>query len=247
VLVPMKLAPKELQPQSQSGGEAKETKVLANRKVTTVTLTRSKGSRRKGKKSRRSPALPPTLDAVIACTHTFRFQVTTGFGALQNITGGNLAGAIGGYCTTANSTVKTIASSIKVNRITVWPPQQSSPQNPPEIVWFSPITVMEKDASKERVLPAGISYPGSVSETPPRNTICGDFFAVSSGASQPMFGLINMAAGAIIDVNMSWTITNNLLGSTPAIATGVLGTYYYLYLDGSTSHQIQPIGKPTTF
>lgn len=209
-----------------------------------------KASKRRGKSramASRTPSLPPVLDAVIACNHVFRFSVTTGFGSLVNITGGNLAGVIGGICTTANATVRTIASSIRVRRITVWPPQQGSPQNPPEVVWFSAITIMEKDASRERLLPAGISVTAPLSTRPPRNTLCSDFFAVSSGASQPMFGLINMAAGAVIDVELSWTVTNNLLGSSPAIATGVLGTYYYLYLDGSTSHQIQPVGKPTTF
>ncbi len=210
-------------------------------------ILKANASRRRGKRASRASSLPPVLDAVIACTHTFRFSCTTGFGALQNITGGNLAGAIGGYCTTANSTVKTIASSIRVHRITIWPPQQSSPQNPPEIVWFGPITIMEKDESKERLLPAGITVSGALTETPPAKTLCADWFAVSSGASQPMFGLINIAAGAVIDVRLSWTVTNNLLGSGPAIATGVLGTYYYLYLDGSTSHQLQPVGKPTTF
>jgi hypothetical protein len=201
----------------------------------------------KGGKAARCFSLPPTLDAVIQCRHVFRFQCTTGFSALQNITGGNLAGAIGGYCTTVNSTVKTIASSIRVHRVSVWPAVQSSPQNPPEIVWFSPITIMEKDASRERVLPAGVSVSSAVTEVPPKATICGDWFAVSSGASQPMFGLLNIGAGDVVDVDLSWTITNNLLGSTPAVATGVLGTYYYLYLDGSTTHQLQPIGKPTTF
>lgn len=191
--------------------------------------------------------VPPELNAVISCTHTFRFQCVTGFSALQNITGGNLAGAIGGFCTTANSVVKTIASSIRVRKVVVWPSVQTTPQNPPEVTWFSPITVMEKDASKERILPAGYSLSAALVSRPPRNTLCSDWFAVSSGASQPMFGLTNIAGGSVIDVTLSWTITNNLVTSSPAIATGTLGTYYYLYLDGSTSHQLQPVGKPSTF
>lgn len=220
-----------------------ERKLVAPLKSSKSRVTR----RGRSSKAKGLPSLPPTLDAVITSRHTFRFSCTTGFSALQNITGGNLAGAIGGYCTTANATVKTVASSIRVHRVTVWPPQQGSPQNPPEIVWFGPITIMEKDESKERLLPAGVSVTAPVTEKPPGKTLCSDWFAVSSGASQPMFGLLNIAAGAVVDVQLSWTMTNNLLGSTPAIATGVLGTYYYLYLDGSTSHQLQPVGKPTTF
>lgn len=192
-------------------------------------------------------SLPPTLDAVITCRHTFGFQVITGFSALLNITGGNIAGAIGGYCTITNSRVTCAASSIKIHRVTVWPAQQNSPQNPPEIVWFSPITAMEKDASKYEVLPAGISVTAPVSTVPPRGTLCADWFSSVSGASQPVFGLANLAAGDVLHLDVSWTQSNNLLGVDRTVATGVLGTMYYLFLDGSTSHQIQPIGKPTTF
>jgi len=203
---------------------------------------------RRGPKST-TASLPPVLNAVITCKHTFRFVVATGFTALQNITGGNLAGAIGGYVTVANSTLSRVASSIRVHRITIWPASQGVGIVPltPEIVWFAPITVMEKDESKERMIPAGISVVAPLNETPPANTLCADWFAVSSGNTQPMFGLLNLAAGAVIDVSMSWTVTNNLTGATSAVATGILGTYYYLYLDGSSSHQIQPVGKPTTF
>lgn len=242
------MKPPVSQKPAEQKSDSKQDALISSGKLASMEVL--KASQRRGKSrggARRAPSLPPILDAVMSCTHTFRFQVTTGFGSLVNITGGNLAGAIGGYCTIANSTVKTIASSIRVRGITVWPSQQSSPQNPPEIVWFSPITVMEKDASKERMLPAGVSVTAPLSTRPPPNTLCSDWFAVSSGSSQPMFGLINMAAGNVIDVRLSFTVTNNLLGSTQVVTTGTLGTYYYLYLDGSTSHQIQPVGKPTTF
>jgi len=192
-------------------------------------------------------SLPPTLSAVIECRHVFRFLCVTGFSSLQNITGGNIAGAIGGQCTTANSVVTCPASSIRVNRVTIWPAQQSAPQNPPEITWFSPITVMEKDSSFERILPAGISVPSAVSSCPPKNTLCADWFASVGGASQPMFGLTNMASGNVLDLDVSWTMSNNLIGVDRTVATGSLKTTYYLYLDGSTSHQLQPVGKPSTF
>jgi len=187
------------------------------------------------------------LNAVITCRHTFRFQVVTGFAALINITGGNLAGIVGGTCSVVNSTVVSPASSMRVHRLTIWPPAQSAPTNPPEVTWFSPITAMEKDASKESILPAGITIERALVSTPPGKTLCSDWFATVAANNQPMFGLSNVAAGGVIDVDVSWTISNNLLGVNRSVATGVVGTFYYLFLDGSTSHSIQPVGKPSTY
>ncbi len=204
---------------------------------------------RKGKRGKngRAPSLPPTLEAVIVCHHVFRFQVTTGFTALVNITGGNLAGITGGLCSTVNSVVTCPASSMRIHRITIWPPQQSAPTNPPEVTWFSPITIMERDESKESMLPAGISVDRALVSRPPKGTICADWFSTVGGANQAMFGLTNMAAGGVIDVDVSWTISNNLLGVDRSVSTAVIKTWYYLYLDGSSSHQLTPVGKPSTF
>lgn len=214
--------------------------------TSTVVKLRNKMQARKRVGGRVS-GLPPMLDAVISCHHTFRFQCTTGFSLLVNITGGNVAGAIGGQCTIANSNVTCPASSIRIHRITIWPSQQNSPQNPPEIFWFSPITVMEKDSSRECILPAGISVCRPVTSVPPPKTLCADWFASVGGASQPMFGLANIAAGDVLDLEVSWTQSNNLLGVDRSVTTGTLKTTYYLYLDGSSSHQLQPVGKPSTF
>lgn len=106
---------------------------------------------------------------------------------------------------------------------------------------------MERDESKESILPAGITVDRALVSKPPRNTICADWFATSSGASQPMFGMTNVAAGAVIDVHLSASLSNNLVGLDRSVTTGVLKTFYYLYLDGSSTHYMQPVGKPTTF
>jgi len=213
-----------------------------------LNLSRQLNSRNRRRRGRgRGPALPPTLETVVMASHTFRFVCTTGFSALLNITGGNLAGITGGLCSTVNSVVTCPASSIRVHKVTIWPAQQAPVQNPPEIVWFSPITVMERDESKETILPAGISVSQALVSKPPANTLCSDWFACVTAASQPMFGLSNIASGTVIDVSLSYSVSNNLLGVDRSVATGVIKTWYYLYLDGSTSHSLQPVGKPTTF
>lgn len=207
-------------------------------------LTARKGKGKVGRKGR-APALPPMLDAVIVCHHVFRFQVITGFTSLVNITGGCLAGVAGGLCSVVNSTLVCPASSIRIHRLTIWPAAQSAPTNPPEVVWFSPITIMEKDSSKESMLPAGITMERALVSKPPKGTLCSDWFATVGAVNVAMFGLSNFAAGGVIDLEMSWTQSNNLLGVNRTVSTAVLGTWYYLYLDGS-SGSIQPVGKPNT-
>jgi len=211
-------------------------------------LTARKGKRGKKGKGGSAPRLPPTLESVILATHTYRFQVaSSGFSSLINITGGDLAGITGGLCSTVNSIVTCPASSIRIHKVTIWPSQQASPQNPPEIVWFSPITVMERDESKESMLPAGISVDHALVSKPPKNTLCNDWFSTVGAVNQPMFGLTNVAAGSVIDVHLTHSLSNNLLGVDRTVSVAVVKTWYYLYLDGSTSHFCQPVGKPTTY
>jgi len=210
-------------------------------------LTARKGKRGKKGKGGSAPRLPPTLEAVIIATHTYRFLVTTGFSALTNITGGDLAGITGGLCSVTNSIVTCPASSIRIHKVTIWPSQQASPQNPPEITWFSPITIMERDESKESVLPSGISVDRALVSKPPKNTLCSDWFATVAANNQPLFGLSNLAGGSVIDVHLTHSLSNNLLGVNRSVSTALLATWYYLYLDGSTSHFCQPVAKPTTY
>jgi hypothetical protein len=205
---------------------------------------------RKGKKKGGAlSSLPPTLESVISATHTFRFSCQTAISnTVQNITVGNLAGAIGGIGSVVNTSVQCMASSLRVHRVTIWPPlETTNPNAAPELLWFSPITAMEKDESKNTLVPTGITVTKSITATPPKNSITGDWTACSSNSSQTMFGLINIAAGAVSDVQLSWTISNNYVGFTASASTAAVGSQYYLYLDGSTSHKLQPVGKPSTF
>jgi hypothetical protein len=203
---------------------------------------------KKGKKSGGSN-LPPELSCVIQSSHRFRFRVVAGFSTPVNITGNSLAGIIGGICTVANTTVATWASSVRVHSITIYPPSTTiaSAPNPPEVVWFSPITVMEKDDSKERVFPPGVTTPLAVHSRPPPNTLCADWFGTVAVATQPLFAIGECDTGAIIDVSVSWTMSNNLNNVLATVAAGTLSKVYYLYLDGSTSHNFAPVGKPSTF
>jgi hypothetical protein len=235
---------------SENKSETKYPTVFQSYPYRTSSMTSGMRSKRgkSGKKSK-TGNLPPELACVIEATHRFRFRVVAGFGTAVNITGSGLAGACGGICTVTNSTVKTWVSSLRVHSIAIYPPATSvaSAPNPPTIIWFSPITAMEKDDSRERVFPPGVSTPLAVHSRPPRGTICAEWFQALSASSQPLFAINDCDTGAIIDLTMSWTVSNNFGTIAATVATGVLSTIYYLYLDGSTSHNMAPVGKPSTF
>jgi hypothetical protein len=58
--------------------------------------------------------------------------------------------------------------------------------------------------------------------------------------------LLTCPDGSIIDVSISWTLANNIgATSITGITTAVLGSVYYLGLDG-TSGNVVPVGVPTT-
>jgi len=207
-----------------------------------VGKTAGKGKKGKGTSARVS-SLPPVLNTVITANHTFRFRA----GALvsgRGITGEMLAGACGGVCTVANSTVSCWASSIRIHKVTVWPGLGGTTLT--EVVWYSPVTSVEKDKSQVSSIPTGVVVPERpIVSSPPRGTLAGSWLAVVPLISTAIFG-ITCPSGSLVDVSLSWTMTNNLAGQDLGVVAGVLKTTYYLPLDGPGSNQLVAVGVPTT-
>lgn len=208
-------------------------------------LVGRKGKRAKGKRHRGVvPSLPPQIGCVVTCSHRFRFQnsstqTTTG------ITFGNLAGALGCVGTVTNSTVVALASSIKIRRVTIWP-AEAAPDSRCEIVWNIFAGMPTKDESKLELLPYGMTTTGPVISTPPKGDARGWLTATSVGGTSAVIFTLYMQQGSILDLDVSWTLSNNIGGvSISGLTTVVLGTVYYLALDGHTN-TIAPQGVPTT-
>jgi len=171
-------------------------------------------------------------------------------GTAVAVDGGGMCGAIGGFCTAVNSIVSCYASSFRVKRVSVWPAAvavgSASPPTP-EVVWYSPSNAVEKDACVERTLPSGITVCAPVHSKPPRGSLCGDWINSAVNVTNLMFGFFWVPVGSVIDVEVSWTMANNMLSLDRTVATGILKGHYYLYLDGSTRHGFAPVAKPSTF
>jgi len=208
-----------------------------------LTLRRQSRTGSRRKRAGGAPNLPPQLEAVMKVKKTLRFLASGAFSA--NITGQMLAGALGGCCTVTNSVVTCWGSSLRVRKITVWPSVSLTAPSP-EIIWYSPLTVNEKDESKMRTLPSGVTVDRAVSSSPPPGTLAGAWINLVTLGSTALFKLINIPAASVIDVDVLFTLSNNIVGQDLGVVVGVLKTFYYLALDGPGGNVLRPIGLPTT-
>ncbi len=156
----------------------------------------------------------------------------------------NIGAACGGICTVVNSVHTMWASSIRVHSLSVWNPGSTTVQNSAQVVWFGVGTLQAKDEGKIASIPTGITVTAPVNSKPPRQSLAWDWQTTVSNTNT-LFQLI-VDAGCVIDMAVSFTLGNNLGIHATTIATGVLGTIYYLALDGPSSNKLVAQGVPTT-
>lgn len=192
-----------------------------------------------GKSGRSS--LPPTIDLAPTCRHVFRFTCNAGTTGV-NVRAQDLIGVCGGVCTVTNSTFRPMASSVRIHKVTVWQGLSSTGFEFAS-VWWATGLAQARDSEKNRTIPQGSTITGPVVFTPPPGTLAA-FWQTS--ASTTIFA-IACAPGSVVDVDLSFTLSDSIISSTTTIATGVLGTIYYGYLDGPSNHQFMPVGLVSTF
>jgi urea transporter len=57
---------------------------------------------------------------------------------------------------------------------------------------------------------------------------------------------LSVVEGAVIDLAVDFTLSGQFEAFTQVVATAVVGTVYYLALDGPSSNTLVPVGVPTT-
>jgi len=226
----------------KSPAPLKESKSLgkASKMMTTRRL------KPKGKKRSAHSSLPPEISSSVTCHSVYRFQVIS-TATTMAVNTAQLLGICGVIGKVNNTSVTSIASSVKLKRITVWPGTQTSGGTVlnPDINWGYPAgTDIGKDASWIASTPAGVTNTGPLTSTPPKGSLCDKWFRYD-GSTPDLFTLINVVAGSIVDVSISFTLRNHLAGVDITVATAAVGTMYYLYLD-SSGGKFQPVGRPTT-
>jgi len=211
--------------------------------ITPLKLTMSRSVQGNSSRKLRVPSLPPTVDTVVKAHSVLRFTATAA-AASVNVTTASLMMACGGIGTIANSTVASVASTLKLHKITIWPASTTAGAGQNAEVLWSDLGGITKDESKSTAIPAGVTVADVISERPPRETQA-HFWQSSSGGGSNLFAL-TCPAGSIIDVSVSWTLRNNISGVTQAgYAAVTLGAFYYARLDG-VGGKFLPLGVPTT-
>jgi len=204
-------------------------------------VTRKKGG---GKgKAKRAPKLPPSLDTVAVFHSVLRFTATSAASS-TNVTVATLLVAGGSICTIANSTVTSVASSLKLHKITVWPATSTAGSGQQAEILFPELGNITRDESKSNAIPVGITVSDVVMVRPPAQTQQ-SFWNSSGGGASTLFS-ITCPAGSIIDIDVTFCLRNNLAGVTQnGYAAASLGSFYYGRADG-VGGKFLPLGVPTT-
>jgi len=93
-------------------------------------------------------------------------------------------------------------------------------------------------------IPEGITTTDAMVFKPPAKSLASFWLGDVDSATQ-VFAL-STSPGSIVDVSLSFRLCNVYSSASVAVATAVIGTVYYLALDGPSSNTYVPVGIPTT-
>jgi len=215
-------------------------------------FSKKKGGLRKakGKSGMTKSGLPPARDLVPTLKHKFQFKSSSAGSVSISIL--DLAGALGGFCTTANSKVSAVCSSFRLISLTAWPCSATSGIEDIYLDWNNAgaYTGFVKDSSISRAIPLGMTQPGGLIFRPPKNSLASFWLSVGGLTGENLFA-ISFPNGALFDLEVEYTlpvVTSTVATlATATVTTGTLGNFYYLALDGPASNKLPPIdGMPTT-
>jgi hypothetical protein len=181
-------------------------------------------------------SLPPRIDLIPQVHATLRFLNTSATQSAVTVT--DLLGACGVIGSASNSKVVCIASSVRLHRVRIWPASGGMCN-----VEWGTFSGIGKDTIRNSDTPTGVTQTGCAEYRPPRNTLYSDW--LEPGGST-IFA-VSCTTGSIIDVEVSWTQCSGLTEPIQVtVATAVVGTIYYLALDGPTQNRYPPNILATT-
>jgi len=187
---------------------------------------------------------PRQLSSNITFGHTYRFISTSS--TATAVTPTSLLAAAGSVCYAVNANVISIFGSIKVNRIKIWTPVASQGANATcSVLWSGTVTPFNQDREISDTS-VSVSKPAHIDTRPPAKSLA----AFWQTASTNNLFIVTAPTGSIIDVSLSMVLQDEDSGSAPAtvaVASGTLGTQYYLSLDPNATHRYTPVSLNTTF
>jgi hypothetical protein len=222
---------------ADSKGPDKETKLINP-------MTSLPAGSMAGAGTKHESSLPPQINNTLIVHSRIRYVCGTS-NTIVSVSAQDLVGAFGGVCTVANSVFRPWASSMRIKKIIAWPAGSTTSETNASMWWNSGISGANRDEEKSSDIPQGITNTRAVVFKPPAKSLASDWFSGTVGTTN-IFSLL-CSAGTILDLHADYTLSNQFISGTSTIATGTLGSIYYLPLDGTTAHVYFPIHLPTTF
>jgi len=199
-------------------------------------------SRRRGRRGVSAlPKLPPPLECSPVYAAVFRFDVNS-IVTQQGVSDTSLM-LVPGAMGTGSNNVASLASAVRLRHITVWP----SSGGEATVQWNGSHTGYIRDSSRDESLPTGITVTQPVRMSPPKWSLCANWFDAASVSGQAVLQ-VSATAGSVIDVLLDYTLATALGNKTGVAFTAAsAGSLYFGYLDGQSSHTLKPLGRPSSF
>jgi hypothetical protein len=188
--------------------------------------------------------LPPPFNATTHCRIHRRFRANS-TGTSTTVTLGSLIGSLGVVGTVTNTTCVSMFSSVRLEKIVMWPPQNAG----------SDRTILEWGASADggyspddafiNTVPDGITVTTGISFRPPRKSLLNNWMSTYLTASN-IIAYVTCPTGTIIDVHVVACQPNDFVPESITVATAVVGSVYYLSLDPSATNVFIPVGLVST-
>jgi hypothetical protein len=206
----------------------------------------SRTPKKQGRRPKRNSARdvkPRQIRSNIIVSHRFRYTSTSGNPV--TITQTNLLSACGVVGLVVNSTVNCIASTVRLREIEIWTPPAAQGSAATCSAQFSTSTGAE---SIEEVSDTTVStaVPAHIKFRPSRTCIASFWDSPATGNTTPVL-ILTAPAGSIVDCLLDFILTDTF--ATPnviGVVTDVVGTLYWLALDGPVSNQLIPTSLRTT-
>ncbi len=188
------------------------------------------------------PSLPPDLakGGRQILSQRIRFTATSTVSQVT-IADYMLLAACGTIATTTTS-VATIASTVRLRRITIWPDAGGE-----ATIYWSPAPGTgdgQPDIAHDESIPTGITMDKPVTSMPPRNSLA-SFWRTPLSSSPVEIFKITATAGSIIDVELDFTICRGIIPTVLTVTGATVNSFYTFYLDGISSHKLQPLATPS--
>lgn len=186
--------------------------------------------------------LPPEINGTITCHHVFRYRASAQ--AANSVSIADMLLATGAIATTTTQ-LASLSSAFLLHKVTIWPSQVATADV--AFVEFAAAgsSGYIKDDEKIIAIPDGITVTEALVFTPPKKSLAADWISSGATTGSVLFNL-TCQVGAIIDVDVSFTVANALTNFLFAVASATVGKVYFTALDGVGTNNLIPVGLLST-